>query len=217
MNENNNALILGTVKEAPVLSHQSYGVDYYKMHIEVNRTSGNVDIVPVIISSRCMKKMDRLTNGTVVEIMGEFRSYNKMNEEKKHLELFVFAKECNILDPDGEEYADKLQNGSKYINYVYLDGNIGKPVIYRKTPMGLEIADILLAVNRGTKKTDFIPIIVWGNDAKFASSLEVGTHVQIEGRIQSRLYTKQISETEKEERTAYEVSSFYFHKVREYD
>lgn len=130
-------------------------------------------------------------------VSGQFRSYNRHDEQKNRLVLSVFAREVSFI----EEELD----GAK-TNSILLDGYICKLPIYRKTPLGREIADLLLAVNRPYGKSDYIPCICWGRNARFASAFEVGEHVQILGRIQSREYVKKLSETETEKRTAYEVS-----------
>ena len=135
--------------------------------------------------------------GQLVYISGQFRSFNRHEERKNRLVLSVFARELEILDPDCDEDAG---------NQIFLDGYICKEAIYRKTPLGREIADLLVAVNRSYGKSDYIPCICWGRNARFAAGFEVGTHVQIWGRIQSRDYVKKLSETQVEQRTAYEVS-----------
>ena len=135
--------------------------------------------------------------GKYVYISGQFRSFNRHEEKKNRLVLSVFARELEVLPDAGEENAS---------NQIFLDGYICKESIYRKTPLGREIADLLVAVNRSYGKSDYIPCICWGRNARFAAGFEVGTHVQIWGRIQSRDYVKKINETDVEQRTAYEVS-----------
>jgi hypothetical protein len=135
--------------------------------------------------------------GQYVYIGGQFRSFNRHEEKKNRLVLSVFARELEVLPDAGEENAS---------NEIFLDGYICKESVYRKTPLGREIADLLVAVNRSYGKSDYIPCICWGRNARFAAGFEVGTHVQIWGRIQSRDYVKKINETEVEQRTAYEVS-----------
>ena len=135
--------------------------------------------------------------GEFIMVSGQFRSYNRHDEQKNRLVLSVFVREVSFI----EEELD----GAK-TNNIFLDGYICKLPVYRKTPLGREIADLLLAVNRPYGKSDYIPCICWGRNARFASTFEVGEHVQIMGRIQSREYIKKLTETETEKRIAYEVS-----------
>ena len=135
--------------------------------------------------------------GACVYVNGQFRSFNRHEEHKNRLVLSVFARELEFLEDVDEEEVS---------NQIFLDGYICKEAVYRKTPLGREIADLLVAVNRSYGKSDYIPCICWGRNARFASTFEVGTHVQIWGRIQSREYVKKLTETETEKRIAYEVS-----------
>ena len=166
------------------------------MEVSVRRLSEFVDYIPVMVSERIIDvEADYI--GQLVYISGQFRSFNRHEERKNRLVLSVFARELEILEPDCDEDAG---------NQIFLDGYICKEAIYRKTPLGREIADLLVAVNRSYGKSDYIPCICWGRNARFAAGFEVGTHVQIWGRIQSRDYVKKLSETQVEQRTAYEVS-----------
>ena len=133
----------------------------------------------------------------MVYVTGQFRSYNRHEEKKNRLVLSVFARELEFIEEEREEYKS---------NEIYLDGFVCKEPIYRKTPLGREIADLLIAVNRSYGKSDYIPCICWGRNARFASGFEVGNHVEIWGRIQSREYVKKISDSITEKRVAYEVS-----------
>ena len=166
------------------------------MTVEVERNSGTVDSIPVMVSERIVDVEKDLT-GMYVEVSGQFRSHCRHDENGNRLTLFVFATKIEILD---ESKAGKCNN------HVFLDGFVCKKPAYRKTPLGREIADLLVAVNRSYGKSDYIPCICWGRNARFAAGFEVGTHVQIWGRIQSRDYVKKLSETQVEQRTAYEVS-----------
>ena len=150
----------------------------------------------MMISERLVD-VNRDYTGQMIQATGQFRSYNQHEEHKNRLVLSVFVREVSFV----EEEVD----GAK-TNTILLDGYICKRPIYRKTPLGREIADLLLAVNRPYGKSDYIPCICWGRNARFASSFEVGEHVQILGRIQSREYVKKLTETETEKRIAYEVS-----------
>ena len=166
------------------------------MEVLVRRLSNSDDRIPLMISERLID-VTQDYRGEYITVNGQFRSYNKHDENKNHLVLSVFVREITFV----EEELD----GAK-TNNIMLDGYICKNPIYRKTPLGREIADLLLAVNRPYGKSDYIPCICWGRNARYASNFEVGEHVQIFGRIQSREYVKKITETETEKRTAYEVS-----------
>ena len=173
-----------------------YGEGFYTLNISVNRLSNSVDIIPLMVSERLVDVTEDL-RGVIIEASGQFRSYNRHEETRNRLVLSIFVRELQFLD-------DYMEENST--NQIFLDGYICKPSIYRKTPLGREIADILIAVNRPYGKSDYIPCIAWGRNARFAAGFEVGTHIQIYGRIQSREYTKKINEEECERRTAYEVS-----------
>ena len=196
MFENNQVSIIGEIVSDFKYSHEVYGEGFYMMEVSVRRLSDFVDYIPVMVSERIIDvEADYI--GQLVYISGQFRSFNRHEERKNRLVLSVFARELEILDPDCDEDAG---------NQIFLDGYICKEAIYRKTPLGREIADLLVAVNRSYGKSDYIPCICWGRNARFAAGFEVGTHVQIWGRIQSRDYVKKLSETQVEQRTAYEVS-----------
>lgn len=194
--ENNQVTIMGEIVSRFSFSHEVFGEGFYMVDISVRRLSNSVDIIPVMISERLID-VNQDYSGEFLMVSGQFRSYNRHDEQKNRLVLSVFAREVSFI----EEELD----GAK-TNSILLDGYICKLPIYRKTPLGREIADLLLAVNRPYGKSDYIPCICWGRNARFASSFEVGEHVQILGRIQSREYVKKLSETETEKRVAYEVS-----------
>ena len=196
MFENNQVSIIGEIVSDFQYSHEVYGEGFYMMEVSVRRLSDFVDYIPVMVSERIIDvEADYI--GQLVYISGQFRSFNRHEERKNRLVLSVFARELEILDPDCDEDAG---------NQIFLDGYICKEAIYRKTPLGREIADLLVAVNRSYGKSDYIPCICWGRNARFAAGFEVGTHVQIWGRIQSRDYVKKLNENDVEQRTAYEVS-----------
>lgn len=199
---NNNSIILtGTVVKEPEYSHEVFGEGYYVFIINCSRKSGNKDVLPVMISDR-LTDIKEIKSGQVVTVLGQIRSFNRhINDVKSKLILSVFARELEILTQDAAELPFE-----ENINTVMLDAYICKLPIYRCTPKGREIADILVAVNRPYGKSDYIPCIAWGRNARFAGGLEVGEHIQIQGRFQSREYTKRISDSEVETRTAYEVS-----------
>ncbi|MFI3163521.1 MAG: single-stranded DNA-binding protein [Bacillota bacterium] len=190
--KNNQVYIRGEIKSMPIYSHEVYGEGFYEMDFSVERLSGQCDIVPVTISERLLSEVN-VEIGEVLTIFGQFRSYNKLSSGKSKLVLTVFAR--NILENDF----------SKNPNVIALSGYICKPTIFRTTPFAREIADILVAVNRSFGKSDYIPAIAWGRNARFAQSLEVGSQLSVIGRIQSRQYTKK-TETTEETRTAFEIS-----------
>lgn len=191
--ENNAVALVGKVTSDFRFNHEVYGEKFYVFELSVERTSNFVDYIPVMISERLVDVTSDLL-GTTVYISGNYRSFNFHEETRSRLVLTVFANEIE-LDVDYEQ-----------TNNIYLNGFVCKTPTYRKTPLGREIADVLIAVNRAYGKSDYIPCVMWGRAAKFASGFEVGTEVKINGRIQSREYTKQLSETESEKRVAYEVS-----------
>ena len=194
--ENNQVTIMGEVVSGFTFSHEVFGEGFYMVDVSVKRLSNSRDLIPVMISERLIDVTQDYT-GEFLMVTGQFRSYNRHEEQKNRLVLSVFAREAEFIDeePDGAK-----------TNIILLDGYICKLPVYRKTPLGREIADLLLAVNRPYGKSDYIPCICWGRNARFASAFRVGEHVQLIGRIQSREYMKKLSETETEKRTAYEVS-----------
>ena len=173
-----------------------FGEGFYLVDLSVSRLSEQADVIPLMVSERLMD-VTRDYRGCTIEADGQFRSYNRHEGVKNRLVLSVFVREVQFL----EEFTDYTKT-----NQIFLDGYICKEPIYRKTPLGREIADLLVAVNRPYGKSDYIPCIAWGRNARFASGFSVGTRIQIWGRVQSREYTKKLSETECEKRTAYEVS-----------
>lgn len=193
---NNKVTIIGKIISGFTFSHEVFGEGFYMVEAEAKRLSGEVDTIPLMISERLINVQEDY-RGCTVEAIGQFRSYNRHEGVKNRLVLSVFVREINFM----EEFTDYTKT-----NQIFLDGYICKEPIYRKTPLGREIADLLLAVNRPYGKSDYIPCIAWGRNARFASSFEVGTRVCVWGRVQSREYTKKLSETEFEERVAYEVS-----------
>ena len=194
--ENNQVTIMGEVASPFTYSHEVFGEGFYMVDVLVRRLSNSEDRIPLMISERLIDVTQDYT-GEFIMVSGQFRSYNRHDEQKNRLVLSVFVREA--------EFIDEELDGAK-TNNIFLDGYICKLPVYRKTPLGREIADLLLAVNRPYGKSDYIPCICWGRNARFASAFEVGEHVQIIGRIQSREYIKKLTETETEKRTAYEVS-----------
>ena len=195
--ENNNVELVGEIVSDFSFSHESFGEAFYFVDVAVKRLSETFDYLPLLISEHLID-VNSDCIGKAIHVNGQFRSFNLHEEKKNRLILSVFVRELKLLDEIDEDMKT---------NQIFLDGYICKDPIYRKTPLGREIADLLLAVNRSYGKTDYIPCIVWGRNARFVSRLEVGGHIQIFGRIQSREYTKKISETETEKHIAYEVSA----------
>ena len=198
--ENNHLVLVGKVTSDKKFSHEIYGESFYIFDLEVARLSGNSDIIPITISERLILEKE-LEIGDKVAIEGQFRSYNSYENEKNRLILTVFAKDIKYLSEEDEE-----NSSEKVSNEVTLIGYICKKPIYRQTPFGREISDILLAVNRASNKSDYIPAIAWGRNARFCQNIEVGTKVKITGRVQSRNYEKKFEDGTTQTRTAYEVS-----------
>lgn len=196
--ENNKATLSGKIVSNFEFSHECYDEGFYTAMLASERLSESKDVIPIMVSERIVDvKAD--WEGRFVKVSGQFRSYNKHDGARNHLELSVFAREF-------EDVTEERDFGLEDENIISLDGYICKEPKYRKTPLGREITDILLAVNRPYGKSDYIPCIARGRNAVYASGLEIGTRLQIEGRIQRREYQKRISDDEIETRTAYEVS-----------
>ncbi|MCH5266744.1 MAG: single-stranded DNA-binding protein [Lachnospiraceae bacterium] len=193
---NNQVTIAGEVVSEFSFSHEVYGEHFYVVNIAVCRLSNSYDVIPVMVSERLMD-VTADYRGCILQVSGQFRSYNRHEENRNRLVLSVFAREAALVEQEDDD-----QNP----NYIFLDGYVCKHPVYRKTPLGREIADVLLAVNRPYGKSDYIPCICWGRNARFADKFEVGSHIQIWGRIQSREYQKKIGEEQYEKRVAYEVS-----------
>lgn len=197
--ENNRVCIIGEVVSEFTFSHEVFGEGFYIANVSVNRLSDMVDVIPLMISERLLD-VTKDYRGRKIEVSGQFRSYNRHEGVKNKLVLSIFVRELRFIEDD------EVPEEQSKSNQIFLDGYVCKPPIYRKTPLGREIADILVAVNRPYGKSDYIPCIAWGRNARFAGGLEVGSHLQICGRVQSREYTKKIGEEEVEKRVAYEVS-----------
>ena len=192
--ESNKVNLIGRITGEFKFSHEVGGEKFYMLNLDVMRLSNQTDTIPLMVSER-IANVTESYDGKIVGVSGQFRSFNKHEGKKNRLELSVFVQEIRFLE-----------NVSPNINVINLRGYICKAPIYRKTPFGREIADILLAVNRPYGKSDYIPCIACGRNAEYAANLDVGTCLEVSGRIQSREYQKRISETETETRTAYEVS-----------
>jgi len=194
--ENNRVTLIGEIISGFTFSHEVFGEGFYIVDISVNRLSDQMDVIPLLVSERLID-ITKDFIGQTVEIVGQFRSYNRHEGIRNRLVLSVFVREIQFV----EEFHDYTKT-----NQIILDGYICKPPVYRKTPLEREIADLLVAINRPYGKSDYIPCIAWGRNARYASSFEVGVRIRIWGRVQSREYTKKISDTECEKRIAYEVS-----------
>ena len=201
--DNNHLTLMGKITSDKRFSHEIYGESFYVFDLEVARLSGNSDIIPITISERLITT-EELAIGKKVLIEGQFRSYNSYENEKNRLVLTVFAKD--ITFESVEEQEENTEKEEKVSNEVVLTGFICKKPIYRQTPFGREISDILLAVNRAYNKSDYIPAIAWGRNARFCQNIEVGTKVRITGRVQSRNYEKKLEDGTTQTRVAYEVS-----------
>lgn len=193
---NNQVNIIGEISSGFEFSHEVYGEGFYNFDVFVPRLSENEDVIPITVSERLI---DIHTNhiGEIVDVSGQFRSYNRHLDGKNRLVLTVFARELILV---GDEEIIKNPNS------IFLDGYICKPPLYRTTPFGREITDLLIAVNRPYNKSDYIPCICWGRNAKYASEFKVGQKMKVWGRIQSRGYQKRIGEEEFVKKVAYEVS-----------
>ena len=202
--ENNYLTLVGKVTGEKNFSHEIYGERFYTFNLSIPRLSGNSDIIPITISERLIGE-ETLVDGKKLLIKGQFRSYNSYQNEKNRLILTVFAKDVMELEDDEEE-ENEIVRKDIITNEVVLIGFICKKPIYRQTPFGREISDILLAVNRAYNKSDYIPCIAWGRNARFCQNLEVGTQVKVVGRVQSRNYEKKHEDGTIENRVAYEVS-----------
>ena len=201
--ENNYLTLVGKVTGEKKFSHEIYGEKFYIFDLSIARLSGNADVIPITISERLIDE-DMLQIGNYLVIKGQFRSYNSYQNNKNRLILTVFAKDIQKINPESEE--NEFTQKDMVTNEVVLIGYVCKKPIYRQTPFGREIADLLLAVNRAYNKSDYIPSIAWGRNARFCQNLEVGTQVKIVGRVQSRSYEKKHEDGTVEQRVAYEVS-----------
>lgn len=195
--ENNRVSVTGEIVSEFKFSHEVFGEGFYIVDVSVNRLSESADIIPLMVSERLID-VTKDYRGSFVEAIGQFRSYNRHDGRSRNkLILSIFAREIEFTEDLGEYTST---------NQIYLDGYVCKPTVYRKTPLGREIADILIAVNRPYGKSDYIPCITWGRNARYCSKLEVGAHLRVWGRIQSREYTKKTEDGESIKKIAYEVS-----------
>lgn len=189
---NNKVYLRGKIVSSPVFSHEVFGEKFYEFNLEVPRLSESFDTIPVTISERIINQS--IYVGNLITISGQFRSYNKQTENKSKLVLTVFVREL--------EANDELMNP----NIIELNGYICKEPVFRTTPFKREICDVLLAVNRAYNKSDYIPCIAWGRNARFVKDMKVGDALNLVGRIQSRVYQKKVSDDLVETKNAYEIS-----------
>lgn len=201
---NNIINIAGVIDSDFVYSHEVYGEKFYKVKLKARRLSETVDSIPILVSER-LTDIGRTLIGKEVKVSGQVRTYNKREGNGSALKINVFATEFEILEED---------DGCMNTNDVILDGYICKTPVYRKTPLNRKITDVLLAVNRPYGKSDYLPCICWGRNAKYVGTFQVGERIRIRGRLQSRIYTKKIDDDSIEERTAYEVSISKLENVR---
>lgn len=191
---NNNKLqLIGEVVKEPVYTHEVFGEGFYETALSVPRLSQQRDIIPITVSDRLLTRHS-VKVGDKLNIVGQFRSYNKVEGEKSRLLLTAFVRD--ILDEDEDANPNSIE----------ITGYICKPPVYRTTPFKREICDVLIAVNRAYNKSDYIPCIMWGRNARFVQNMQVGDKLTVTGRVQSRTYVKNLSQDETEERVAYEVS-----------
>lgn len=188
----NRVTLRGTLLSLPEFSHENHGINFFRFYLEVPRLSGAVDLLPVIAGERVINSFD-LSGGEMLTVTGQIRSHNVHTEGHRRLLIFVFA--VSIAAEYGEP-----------INEVLLEGPLCREPTYRKTPLGREICDIMLAVPRAFRRADYLPCILWGRTAQECSRLHTRDRIRIHGRLQSRIYTK-VTENGAEERTAYEISA----------
>lgn len=198
---NNLVSLSGRIAKEPVFSHEIMGEGFFDTELTVTRLSGQDDVVPLTVSERLMQNGE-FEIGNLISVNGQLRSYNKLVGDKSKLVLKVFVREVGKADFNSP-------------NKIELSGYICKPPIYRTTPFGREIADLLVAVNRAYNKSDYIPVIAWGRNARYANGFSVGDKIFIEGRIQSRVYQKQLDDGSIEDRMAYEVSVSKLEKLED--
>ena len=218
--ENNCATLIGKVASDKRLSHETFGEKFYLFDLEVMRLSDIADIIPITVSERLLTNFD-LSIGNQIIVDGQFRSYNNYENEKNRLVLTVFAKDIQEYDKVKEqEEIEEKDDETDEEETTEKKGEVTNEIVligYRQTPFGREIADILLAVNRAYNKSDYIPCIAWGRNARFCQNIEVGTEIKITGRIQSRTYEKKFEDGTTETRVAYEISIASMEVIEESD
>ena len=199
--QNNQVYLSGQIASAPEFSHEIMGEKFYDTTVSVERLSGQSDVIPITVSDRLMEGQN-FEIGNLIGLIGQFRSYNKIVDGKSKLVLRVFVRELCECDENAP-------------NVIELEGYVCKQPVYRTTPFKREIADLLVAVNRAYNKSDYIPAIAWGRNARYASTFNVGDKIHLVGRIQSRIYQKTLDDGTVEDRIAYEVSITRFEQEKE--
>lgn len=202
--KNNIATAAGTILSPLFYSHEVFGEKFYIVHMETSRLSDVVDVIPVMVSDR-VTDIHSLSVGAYIEVEGQFRSFNKHEHKEKHLLLYLFARELRLTQGSG------MMNP----NSIFIDGYLCKPPLYRKTPKGREITDALLAVNRSYNRSDYIPCIFWGRNARYVSRMRVGDRIRAWGRIQSRDYQKKMDDDTIVKKVAFEISVNKFEHCEE--
>ena len=201
--DTNIVYLRGEIDSNMEFSHEIFGEKFFNTKIKINRLSESYDTLPLTVSERLLQEID-MDNNNKVNVVGQLRSYNKNIDNKNRLVLTVFVREIN-----------ESEDENKDPNSIFLDGYICKEPVYRKTPLGREITDLLIAINRPYNKSDYIPSIVWGRNAKFAKTLKVGDRIQMWGRVQSREYDKKLENGQSIKKVAYEVSISKIKKLSE--
>ncbi len=196
----NHIILRGSLRDLPVFSHENHGHRFFRFLLEVPRLSGAVDILPVIVAENILNDLDPC-GGQMLTVTGQVRSHNCRTENARHLLIFVFA--TSVVSEDGEP-----------INDCFLEGTLCKEPTYRRTPLGREICDVMLAVPRAFRRADYLPCILWGRTALEISQCHIRDKIQICGRLQSRVYTK-LTEDGAQERTAYEISALTAQLIQE--
>ena len=191
---NNKVHLMGKITSLPKLSHEVYDERFFEINLEISRLSGSVDVIPIIVSEKLLGEYN-FAVGQDLNIVGQFRSYNKQIDGKSKLVLTVFVREILEINATNED-----------TNSIELTGYICKEPIFRTTPFKREICDVLLAVNRAYNKSDYLPCIAWGRNARYVKNMKVGEKISIFGRIQSRNYEKKYDNGLSEQKTAYEIS-----------
>ncbi|MBQ3421356.1 MAG: single-stranded DNA-binding protein [Romboutsia sp.] len=201
--DTNIVYLRGEIDSNMEFSHEIFGEKFFNTKIKINRLSESYDTLPLTVSERLLQEID-MDNNNKVNVVGQLRSYNKNIDNKNRLVLTVFVREIN-----------ESEDENKDPNSIFLDGYICKEPVYRKTPLGREITDLLIAINRPYNKSDYIPSIVWGRNAKFAKTLKVGDRIPMWGRVQSREYEKKLENGQSIKKVAYEVSISKIKKLSE--
>ena len=188
----NQILLRGELDTLPAFSHESHGRRFYSFTLAVERLSGTMDLLHCVAAEELVQALDP-SGGEMVELIGQVRSFNNRSGAGRRLVISAYAEQLRTCDDEPA-------------NEVILCGSICRQPIFRRTPLGREICDLMLAVNRPYRRADYLPCILWGHTAQHCANFPVGTTLQLTGRLQSRTYVKQL-ETGSEQRVAYEISA----------